>query len=410
MKIWSISQYATPGKYAYGTAHHYIAKELKKKNINVTIFSAAFNHYMYDGMVHKKLKKDEVVDGVNYVWLKSVYYMQTHSLKRVFNWLAFVFAFFVINKKPYGKPDIIILSSHSMLPVFCALWAKFRYKAKLIVEIRDIWPMTLIEISGTSKYHPLIVIIGFCERLAYKKANWLVSTLPNLSEHARDVLGHDNFRFTCIPQGLPLDLIESDLKLEAGFIEKYFNNDRFKVAYAGSIGPSNAMDTIADVIIDMDNKGLDLMFYLIGSGTEKPRIEDKLKDCKNVMFLPQVRREFVQEILSHCDLFYTSAINSDLYRFGVSPQKWMDYMYAGKPVVASYSGYPSLINEADCGVFVPAGDKEALYHAILSYSKMSKAEIKEIGERGKAFVVEKRSFNVLASQYIDIFEALLKEK
>ncbi len=32
--------------------------------------------------------------------------------------------------------------------------------------------------------------------------------------------------------------------------------------------------------------------------------------------------------------------------------KVVEYMLAGKPIIASYTGYPSMINEAECGYFV----------------------------------------------------------
>ena len=35
--------------------------------------------------------------------------------------------------------------------------------------------------------------------------------------------------------------------------------------------------------------------------------------------------------------------------FGVSSNKWIDYMYSAKPVIISYSGYKSLINDPGCG-------------------------------------------------------------
>lgn len=94
--------------------------------------------------------------------------------------------------------------------------------------------------------------------------------------------------------------------------------------------------------------------------------------------------------------------DSPIYRYGISPNKLIDYMLAAKPIVASYSGYPSMINEADCGVFVPSGDLVALRDAVFRFRSMSPEERKVIGCRGRDWVLKNRSFSVLANNYLDV--------
>jgi len=47
-------------------------------------------------------------------------------------------------------------------------WAK-KFKARLFYEVKDIWPLTLIEIGGYSPNHPFIKLMEWFERFAYKK-------------------------------------------------------------------------------------------------------------------------------------------------------------------------------------------------------------------------------------------------
>jgi len=81
--IWSISQYATPPHYGYGTAHHFLAEQHIKNGHRVTIFSSSYNHYMFNGPIHGKYVKNEIIDGVSYAWLKSIYYNNPHLIKRI---------------------------------------------------------------------------------------------------------------------------------------------------------------------------------------------------------------------------------------------------------------------------------------------------------------------------------------
>jgi glycosyltransferase involved in cell wall biosynthesis len=93
---------------------------------------------------------------------------------------------------------------------------------------------------------------------------------------------------------------------------------------------------------------------------------------------------------------------SKVWQYGQSLNKVIDYMMAGKPVVASYTGFPSMINEANCGTYVPAGDVAALKDEIARYARMETQERLLIGARGKAWLIENRSYDKLAKEYLGI--------
>ena len=59
--------------------------------------------------------------------------------------------------------------------------------------------------------------------------------------------------------------------------------------------------------------------------------------------------------------------------------KIIDYMIAGKPILGSYSGYPSMVNKANCGWFVPAEDPIASSTEIESLSACDKETLASIG-------------------------------
>ena len=87
---------------------------------------------------------------------------------------------------------------------------------------------------------------------------------------------------------------------------------------------------------------------------------------------------------------------------GIISAAQIDYMLAGKPIVASYTGYPSMINEAQCGTYVPAGDMAALRAEILSYAQMDSQQREAMGLRGREWIVSKRRYETLAQDYLKI--------
>jgi glycosyltransferase involved in cell wall biosynthesis len=108
----------------------------------------------------------------------------------------------------------------------------------------------------------------------------------------------------------------------------------------------------------------------------------------------------VKSVLSKCDLLYFSVHKSKVWQYGQSLNKIIDYMISGKPVVASFSGYPSMINEANSGSYVPAGDLEALKKEIQKYSTLSNEELSIIGNRGKEWIFNNRNYKRLAQDYL----------
>jgi len=54
-----------------------------------------------------------------------------------------------------------------------------KFNAKLIFEVRDIWPLSVIELGNISSKNPLIKLMSWCEKFAVNKADFIVSTLQN---------------------------------------------------------------------------------------------------------------------------------------------------------------------------------------------------------------------------------------
>src|SRR5690606_30827097 len=116
--------------------------------------------------------------------------------------------------------------------------------------------------------------------------------------------------------------------------------------YAGAISFNNPLDQLLDAA-----KNLNCEVLIVGDGRDKKRLIEKYSNCPNIQFLPAVKKSQVQAILRRVDLCYDS-IYSELGAYGLSRNKWIDYMMAGKPIICAFEGYQSMINEAQSGTFV----------------------------------------------------------
>mgnify|MGYP000182410960 FL=1 len=74
-------------------------------------------------------------------------------------------------------------------------------------------------------------------------------------------------------------------------------------------------------------------------------------------------------------------------------------MNAGKPIICSYSGYQSMLNEANCGSFIEFGNINLLAAEIIKFKGMTMEEREIMGERARAYLQKNRLFTKLAKQY-----------
>ena len=273
-----------------------------------------------------------------------------------------------------------------------------------LLEIRDIWPLTIVEEGGFKPWNPFVLFLGVVERIGYKYADAIVGTMPNLGEHVCKVLGYSKITY-CIPMGF--DEITSDVveELPKEYIEQNFPKNKFIIAHIGSIGITNALDTFLECAKNMrDHDGIH--FLVVGDGDLRNRYIKEYKYLDNLTFAPRVSKIMVQSILARCDLLYFSVHSSKVWQYGQSLNKVIDYMMSGKPILASYSGYESMINEANCGVYVQAGNVLELENQVHFFSGMGRLEREEIGRRGKEWLLTHRQYKKLAVDYENI---LLKQ-
>jgi glycosyltransferase involved in cell wall biosynthesis len=311
----------------------------------------------------------------------------------------------MFNRNSLKRPDVVIISSLSLLTIIYGLHLKSIYKCKLVFEIRDIYPLTLTEELGVSKWHPITLFLGVIEKIGYKKSDLIVGTMPNLKAHVKEIIKEDKEVFFS-PIGI--NAIWSNALLSKISIDHLFpKEEKFIVGYAGSIGISNALDSFIEAINKMSEYE-DIFFILVGDGDLKETYIDKVVGMSNVIFGPKIPQVEVPSFLNKCDLLYLSAKNSKIWDYGQSMNKIIDYMMAGKPVVASYSGYPSMLNEADSGLFIPSNDVEAIIEAVLSYKNMSSNERELYGSRGKNWVKVNHSYVNISREYVNKIGDMLK--
>lgn len=394
--IWIINQYAGSSVHGMEYRHYYLAKEFIAKGHKVVMISGSYSHlHKLEPTIDGNFTKEEI-EGITYCWVKVPKYERSISLGRFKNMMAFAWNLRKLPLDDFPKPDAIIISSPSLFPIVIARKWATKFRAKLLFEIRDIWPLTLQELSGLKKWHPVSILLSCFEKYGYKKADNVISLLPDAYLHF-EKCGMPKSKFHYIPNGI---FINDDEVPVSDFVMDV-PKDKFIMGYVGSMGRSNALEFYIEAINKLANHP-EIVFVFIGKGAEKESLKNATTN-KNVLWIDAIEKNLVHSALSQMDACYIGWHNIKLYEMGISANKIFDYMYAAKPIIHSNNASNDLVKLANCGLSIPAENPQAIADAILDLAAMSLEERNKMGQNGKAYVLKNHTYCKLADRYIDLF-------
>lgn len=397
--LWYISKYFSPETpMTPGGRGWFLMRELATAGHLPVVITSDSNNLIEVPDLQTKVTIEEQ-DGVRLVWLKTLKYKVAKSPSRILSWFHFEWNLFWLDKKELPRPDAIVVSSLSLLTVLSGVYLKRKYACLLVFEVRDIWPLTITEEGGVSPKNPFVRFLAWVERLGYEKADVIIGTMPNLESHVRRV-SCSTAPVYCIPMGIAPEQTGARQPLKANYIAHYLSSPGMKVVHAGTIGITNALEVFFEAAEQLKDNP-DIQFLLVGDGALKEQYIQQYGSLPNVTFAPKVSKYQVQSVLEHCDVVYFSMFDSKVWDHGQSLNKVVDYMLSGKPVVASYSGHASMINEAQCGVFVPAGDASALVEELQKLVLLRPEQREAMGIRGREWLLKNRPYSRLAEEFAD---------
>jgi len=271
------------------------------------------------------------------------------------------------------------------------------------LEVRDLWPETLVALKGLSRANPVVVALRAVEWLLYRQARRIVTPLGG-SERYFALKNVEPERVVWIPNGVDFNLLPQDRTSPKG---------AFKIYYAGAIGAPNAVDTLLDVAERvLRAKGPDeVQFHFLGEGTQKSALVQRAhKQClTNVVFHQGVAKSEVFAKLQDAHAFIVTLRQSYLYEFGIGLNKLYDYLAMGRPVILGCPPVPEPVSLSGAGIRTPPEDVGALADAVLSLLSMSPPEIQQMGERGRTYVRTHHDFRILARRLEETLEGLCGE-
>jgi glycosyltransferase involved in cell wall biosynthesis len=394
LNIWWVSQYASTPDQQFTTQYD-LASKLVGKGHRVTFFAAGFSHYKFEEIRLKQGEdsREELCNGVRFVWIKTPGY-KTNNWRRAYNILSFAWRAYWNARRREEVPDLIIGTTFHPLNSFCAYCISVSKKRPFVFEVKDLWPLTMIEFGKLSPRSPLAIILRYLEKFLARHASKIMTTLPGVSGYYAE-LGIPNERTAWIPNGLELARY-ANLRPFDGCLPSPFT-----LLYAGGLVSANALETIIRAAQIVQERERDARFVFVGGGQQKPQLVQLAKELnlRNIQFRDAVPKNELHRIMEEAHAFILSMRNlPGLYRYGMSFNKLCDYVAAGRPVLFAGDSSYNVVKEFKCGIVVPPENPEAFAEAIREFRSLSNEERAEMGRNGIRCARERFDIAMLADR------------
>lgn len=249
------------------------------------------------------------------------------------------------------------------------------------------------------------MLLQSAEDYAYRHADVVVSMLPKVRAYMES-RGMAPDKLHIVPNGIdPAEWHAESPGLQDS-AKKLLANLKIEglsiIGYAGTHGIANALDTFLNAAKLMQHEKV--AFVLVGGGPCKEILLQRAQDenLQNIHFIDPVRKEQIPALLQWFDIAYIGWHRQPLYRFGIAPNKLMDYMMAARPVLHAVDAGNDPVGEAGCGLTIAPEDPQAVAQGIRALLALGEDERQAMGQRGKKFVLENHTYPVLGMQFLTI--------
>ncbi len=383
LNLWIINEYASPANAAGITRHATLAMLMARHGIRTRIFASPGHYWTAENLIDDSTDTDDV----RFVPI-PVPTATTNGLARAFIMLRFSLGVLVkgLGSACRPRPDVIIGSSPHPVGALAGLALARRYGVPFVLEIRDLWPASLVELLHLSATHPFVRALALVEHVLYHQADLIVALLPGAEQHIRTVCSRAT-PVMWVPNGV-------DVSSLPAVVEPSPERRGFTILYAGAHGIPNSLGTVLDAAASLQELERDLLdedrtrFILVGEGKEKTRLQahaDSL-GLRNVEFRPAVAKSQVPRLLALGDALVITAVDTPLYRFGISPNKLFDYLASGRPVLMGFDTPWDPVRDSRSGITFRPEDPTALVQAAQALRGTPVTERREMGRRGRAHV------------------------
>ena len=227
-----------------------------------------------------------------------------------------------------GQWDVVVATSSRLMTASLAAWVAKGIRAKLYLDIRDLFTDTMEDVLAKSPFYLLLPGFRALERWTFRAADAMNAVSAGFLPHLHSV--RPGVSPSVYTNGIDELFVETDFSASA-------KGDMPVVLYAGNVGEGQGLHRIVPAVADLMP---DIQLKVIGDGgMRKALVEDvRSKSLRNVEILNPMPRDRLIDEYRQADVLFLHLNNYKAFE-KVLPSKIFEYAATGKPMLAGVSGY-----------------------------------------------------------------------
>jgi glycosyltransferase involved in cell wall biosynthesis len=327
--------------------------------------------------------------GVNVLRVKTLPLFNVNPIRKgIANMsLPYLYKIAIYKYLKYINYDLVITSTPPITFNSLLQFLKRKFRVKTYLILRDIFPQNAKDI-GILNNPLLFKYFRKKEKQLYKLADSIGCMSPGNIEY---VVNHNpeiiKEKLHLLPNWMK---INENVRYTSKIKKKFNLENKFVAIFGGNLGLPQKIDFLIEVAEKIkENKSI--VFFLIGNGTEKKRIERLIqqKELNNVIVKETLPREEYLALIKECEVGLVNL--SDKFTIPNIPSRTLSYWAVKLPVLAAIdksTDFPKMLEEANGGLYSFTGDCDNFINNLL-FLYHNPEKRKQIGENGYHALINK---------------------
>jgi len=352
MRIVYLHQYFITPQMAGGARSYEMARRLVSAGHDVHMVTSD-----QDGVVRNGLWRETYEGGIHVHWTPVRYDNSMAYGERIRAF--FQFAFRAARRATQLHGEVIFATSTPLTVAIPAVYARWRTRAPMVFEVRDLWPAVPIAIGAIR--NPLAKRASlWLERFAYRNAARIVTLAPGMRD-AVVACGYPFDQVAVIPNGCDLDSFCDVAAANALRQRHSWLGNRPLLVFTGTFGVVNGMEYLVHLASAIGQIDSDIRIVAIGTGREFERTRRLAMDAgaldKNLFLLGKAPKTEAAAWTLASDMTIALFTGPEIVWRDAVQNKFFDSLAAGKPVANNFAGWQSrLAAEAGAGLILSSTD------------------------------------------------------
>ncbi len=407
MRLAYFSHYFPPETNAPAARVHELSRAMVEAGHEVHVVTGQPNHprgVVFPGYRALDVRR-ETVDGIHVHRLPTFPAANRGVLLRSLGFLVLPVSQVIFGVTTLPAVDCVLATSPQLFTGVAGLAFARARRLPFALEVRDLWPESIVSVGALPRTHPVIRALERVERQLYRASAGIVSVTESFVDHFESH-GVSRARVGVIKNGIDARVFDPETP-PAPLRERLgIPSSALLVLFCGTIGMAHDVGLLARAIARAREQ-LDAHVVIVGDGAERESVAREIAELcvgERVHLLEPVRRAEVPGLLAAADLSAVILRDSPTFA-GVLPSKMFEAMAMRCPVLLGVRGEAkTLLTRAGAGVAFEPGDVDALVSTLQQYRALAPSRRRELGVRGRAFVLEHHDRRAQAAQLVSFLE------